>query len=178
MKKIIYCMLASSAIFSCTDDYRSNLPIGKNSVYEEKVVNKTIGNPNVIYVEDGELIYLTDTTTYYVCLGDETSEETNISSENNNLIIPMSSTQNLTVYGYDWENREEYKKIIFTDAEKVGLQPHVIYLACFTNVNKNLPLGTNQTILPRDYKNLVNVPMGWIKSNSSEVGFTLSLHQS
>lgn len=178
MKKLIYCVLVPCVMFSCTNDIEESLLVGTDSVYEKKSMDGTVGNPNVIYTEDGELIYLTDTTTYHVCLGEEVGEESCNELGDGELVAPMSSTQNLTVYGYDWEERGEYKKTIFTNAAEYGLQPHVIYLACFTNINKNLPLGANQTILPRNYQNLVNVPMGWIPNSSpSTMGFSVSVNQ-
>lgn len=150
--------------FSCTNDVQEEWQ-SVNSPLKSNVQEAMAGN--VVVTDKGELITIEDTTVYTVNISDNLIQ---IESEINAWDIPVtrvsdsSYPQKITVKGYDTKEKiEDYKKMIFSDAEKYGLQKGSIYLVCLYKVYKDLAQSDDESIKPRNYTtNLDDTAMGWL----------------
>lgn len=128
----------------------------------------------------GEVISLSDTTVYKMTVG-EANICPNDSSWDAMLTRAVSDKypMKISVKGYDKkEQYGGYKKMVFTDADKVGLHKGTIYLVCFYKVYKDLAQNQDERINPRNYtKNPDDTAMGWdpeilANSNMLQKGFS------
>ncbi len=146
-----------------------------------KAANNVSLSNEIVVTDQGEVISLSDTAVYEVTIGnfsktcptDSSWDALPTRAASNNYPVKMS------VKGYDKkEQYGGYKKMIFTDADKVGLHKGTIYLVCFYKIYKDLAQNKGESIGPRDYtSNLDDTAMGWdpeklANTNMLEKGFS------
>lgn len=144
---------------------------------EEEPLYKTQQNAlgEVISLSNGEMITLSDTTTYEI-FPEDLSDVSNLTDKaSENLFDNISrSTNSLRAYGYDSQEPEtDWKKYLLNSSwEKYGVTP-AIYVGRYVKVHKNLSIEPGTYAVPADYTSdkAPKNAMGW-DGTTGIIGFT------
>lgn len=129
----------------------------------------------MISLSNGEVIFLTDTTTYEIFPND--LEVGQIISENGTedlFGMVTRSTNSLRAYGYDSQEPEtDWKKYLLNSSwEKYGVSP-AVYIGRYVKVHKDLSIEPGTYAVPADYTSdkAPQDAMGW-DGTTGKIGFT------
>lgn len=132
-------------------------------------------NGEIIFLTNGDVISLTDTTTYEIVPNDLEAGQFVVENGTEDLFgIATRSTIGLRAYGYDsLEPETDWKKYLLGSSwEKYGVSP-AIYVGRYVKVHKNLSIEPGTYAVAADYtsdKAPQNV-MGW-DGATGKIGFT------
>lgn len=129
----------------------------------------------MISLSNGEVIFLTDTTTYEIFPNG--LEVGQIISENGTedlFGMVTRSTNSLRAYGYDSQEPEtDWKKYLLNSSwEKYGVSP-AVYIGRYVKVHKDLSIEPGTYAVPADYTSdkAPQDAMGW-DGTTGKIGFT------
>ena len=128
----------------------------------------------IITLSDGEIIQLSDTTTYELNFDNNSATDSIMLCEDCFSPHTRAISETYMEYGYDSESPETgWKKFyIGNDLIQYGISPGY-YIARYVKVHKNLSILPNKTIVVANY-NSTNAPqnaMGWY-GTTTNIGFT------
>ena len=146
---------------------------------EEEPIYQAQADANVemISLSNGEVIFLTDTTTYEIFPNDLEAEQI-ISGNGIEDLFGMvtRSANSLRAYGYDSQEPEtDWKKYLLNSSwEKYGVTP-AVYIGRYVKVHKNLSIEPGTYAVPADYSSekAPQNAMGW-DGTTGKIGFTPS----
>lgn len=148
---------------------------GCNSEEEQIYQAQAYASGEMISLSNGEVIFLTDTTTYEIFPND--LEVGQIISENGTedlFGMVTRSTNSLRAYGYDSQEPEtDWKKYLLNSSwEKYGVSP-AVYIGRYVKVHKDLSIEPGTYAVPADYTSdkAPQDAMGW-DGTTGKIGFT------
>ena len=109
--------------------------------------------PEMIHLSNGDVVVLSDTTTYTVDAAevDDVVMMSEKASENLFGSVSRASTTGLRAYGFDSQEPEtDWKKYLLNNWEKYGVSP-AIYVGRYVKVHKNLSIEKGTYAVPADY---------------------------
>lgn len=133
-------------------------------------------NPEMIHLSNGDVVVLSDTTTYTVDAAEIDDVVMMSEKASEDLFGPVSraTTTGLRAYGFDSQEPEtDWKKYQLNNWQKYGVSP-AIYVGRYVRVHKNLSIEKGTYAVPADYTS-ESVPadakMGW-DGKTTVIGFT------
>ena len=131
-------------------------------------------NKNAITLSNGEIIVLSDTTTYEMDFDETFADEQIPNCQDCFSALTRASTDSYRAYSFDSEEPEsDWRKYsLGSSYSQYGISSG-IYIARYVKVHKNLSILPNKTVVSGNY-NSANAPvnaMGWY-GNTKTIGFS------